>query len=105
MTTAIEAPDFLNGIITPGAYTEDTRRELRELAVHLLVDNQRLERAGGGTRMHLLLHVEPALDHAAKVGWNRGDIHADADRQYGQWLIDNAGNRPGGEQVDTLKAA
>ena len=105
MTTAIEAPDFLAGIITPGAYSETDRRELRELAVHLLVDNQRLQRGGSGTRMHLLLHVQPALDHAAKAGWDRGDMHAEADRQYGQWLIDNAGNRPGAKQADTLKAA
>lgn len=91
MCTAIEAPDFLASVITPGAYTEATRRELRELAIHLLVDNQRLQRVGARTRMHLLLHVEPAIDHAAKAGWDRGDIHADADRTYGQWLIENAG--------------
>ena len=75
----------------PPRITEDDRRELRDLAIHLLVDNYKLERAGAGTRMHLLLHVQPALDHATKVGWDRGDIHADADREYGQWLIDNAG--------------
>lgn len=91
MCTSIEAPDFLNGIITPGAYTENDRRELRSLAIHLLIDNQRLQCAGAATRMHLLLHVQPALDHAAKAGWDRGEIHADADREYGQWLIDNAG--------------
>ena len=91
MCTYIDAPDFLDGVITPGRYTEDDRRELYELAVHLLADNQRLQRAGRGTRMHYLLHVQPAIDHAAAVGWDRGDIHADADREYGQWLIDNAG--------------
>lgn len=94
MCQPLEAPDFLIGIITPGApaaYTESDRRELRDLAVHLLVDNQRLERAGSGTRMHTLLHVQPAIDHAVKVGWDRGDILAASDREYGQWLIDNAG--------------
>lgn len=94
MCESLEIPDFLTGIVTPNsprAYTEDDRRELRDLAIHLLVDNYKLERAGAGTRMHLLLHVQPALDHATKVGWDRGDIHADADREYGQWLIDNAG--------------
>lgn len=94
MCQPLEVPDFLAHIVTPNspaAYTETDRRELYELAVHLLVDNQKLQRAGAGTRMHDLLHVQPALDHAAKVGWDRGDIHADADREYGQWLIDNAG--------------
>lgn len=91
MTQPIDIPDFLADILTPGAYTEDDQRELRDLAIHLLVDNQKLQRAGAPTRMHLLLHVQPAIDHAAKVGWDRGDIHADADREYGQWLIDNAG--------------
>lgn len=90
--TTIEAPDFLDGVITDGAYTEADRRELRDLAVHLLVDSQKLQRAGSGTRMHLLLHVQPAIDHAAKAGWDRGDIYAAADREYGQWLIDNAGH-------------
>ena len=91
MCTFIEAPDFLDGVITPGRYTEADRQELRDLAIHLLADNQRLQRAGVGHRMHYLLHVQPAIDHAIKVGWDRGDIHAAADREYGQWLIDNAG--------------
>lgn len=91
MCTYIDPPDFLDGVITPGRYTEDDRRELRELAIHLLVDNQKLQRAGVGTRMHYLLHVQTAIDHATKAGWDRGDIHAAADREYGQWLIDNAG--------------
>ncbi|MEV4784025.1 hypothetical protein AB0K53_00975 [Streptomyces tuirus] len=94
MCQSLDVPDFLNGIITPGApaaYTETDRRELRDLAVHLLVDNQKLQRAGAATRMHHLLHVQPAIDHAIKVGWDRGDLHAAADREYGQWLIDNAG--------------
>ncbi|MFJ9012322.1 hypothetical protein [Streptomyces canus] len=94
MTQTLDIPDFLQGVVTPGApdaYTEADRRELRDLAVHLLADNQRLQRAGTGYRMHYLLHVQPAIDHAVTVGWDRGDIHAYADRQYGQWLIDNAG--------------
>lgn len=94
MCTALDIPDFLDGIVTrgqPTAYTENDRRELRELAIHLLIDNQKLQRAGVGTRMHLLLHVQPAIDHAVKAGWDRDDIHAEADRDYGQWLIDNAG--------------
>jgi hypothetical protein len=94
MNHNLDIPDFLAGVITPGApdaYTEADRRELYDLAVHLLVDNARLQRAGRGTRMHYLLHVQPAIDHATKVGWDRGDIHTDADRTYGQWLIDNAG--------------
>lgn len=94
MTQTLDIPDFLQDVVTPGApdaYTEADRYELRDLAVHLLAENQRFQRAGRGTRMHYLLHVQPAIDHAAKAGWDRGDIHADADRQYGQWLIDNAG--------------
>lgn len=94
MCQTLDTPDFLIGIVTPGAsaaYTSDDRHELRDLAIHLLVDNQKLQRAGSATRMHYLLHVQPAIDHAAKVGWDRGDIFADADREYGQWLIDNAG--------------
>lgn len=94
MCQPLDIPDFLVGIVTPGsptAYTETDRRELRALAIHLLVDNQKLQRAGCGARMHDLLHVQPALDHAVKVGWDRDDIHSEADREYGQWLIDNAG--------------
>ena len=97
MTMTIEtiaAPDFLAGVITPGApraYTEDDRRELRDLAVRFLVESQRLQRAGDAHRMHYLLHVMPAIDHAVKVGWDGGELHAEADREYGQWLIDNAG--------------
>lgn len=93
MCTPLDPPDFLHSLITPapGAYTDTDRRELRELAIHLLVDHQKLQRAGSATRMHLLLHVTPAIDHAAKVGWDRDEIHAEADREYGQWLIDNAG--------------
>ena len=93
MSQTLDTPDFLTDVVTPGAptaYTEETRRELRDLAVHLLVDHQRLLRGGEPTRMHLLLHVHPALDHAAKVGWDRGEIHRAADREYGQWLIDEA---------------
>jgi len=94
MTTALDIPDFLNGVVTPtspNAYTEDDRRELRELAVHLLVDSARLQRAGRKHRMHYLLHVQPAIEQAVEVGWDRYDIRADADREYGQWLINNAG--------------
>ncbi|MET7687997.1 hypothetical protein ABZT06_08450 [Streptomyces sp. NPDC005483] len=94
MTQTLDIPDFLQGVVTPGspaAYTETDHVELRDLAVHLLADNQRLQRAGRGIRMHYLLHVQPAIEHAVTVGWDRGDIHADADRTYGQWLIDNAG--------------
>lgn len=91
MSATIDTPDFLADVITPGTFTEADRREVYDLAVHLLVDNYRLERAGDATRLHYLLHVQPAVDHAVKVGWDRGDIHADADRAHGQWLIDNAG--------------
>lgn len=94
MCQPLDVPDFLHGIVTPGApaaYTEDDRIELRTLATHLLVDNQKLQRAGDGHRMHLLLHVLPAIDHAVAAGWDREEIHADADRDYGQWLIDGAG--------------
>jgi hypothetical protein len=94
MCQPLEVPDFLQGIVTPGApaaYTEDDRIELRSLAIHLLFDYQRLQRAGAGTRMHLLLHVGPAVDHATKVGWDRGELHAAADREYAEWLIENAG--------------
>ncbi|MGW2721414.1 hypothetical protein [Streptomyces sp. NPDC001492] len=93
MNQTLDVPDFLDGIVTPGsptAYTEDDRRELRELAIHLLVDNQKLQQAGASHRMHFLLHVLPALDHAAKAGWDRSEIHAAADREYGQWLVDEA---------------
>jgi len=91
MRTTIDAPEFLTGVITPGAYTEDDRHELRDLAVRFLIDNQRLQRAADAHRMHYLLHVIPAIQHAADAGWDPADIHADADRTYGQWLIDNAG--------------
>lgn len=91
MCTTIDAPEFLNGIVNPGAYTDNDRRELHDVAVHLLVDNQKLQRAGCATRMHLLLHVLPAIDHAVAAGWDHEEIHADADRDYGQWLIDGAG--------------
>ena len=93
MCQPLDVPDFLADVVTPGqpaAYTETCRRELRNLAIHLLVDHQKLQRGGEPTRMHLLLHVHPAIDHAVKVGWDRGEIHREADREYGQWLIDEA---------------
>jgi hypothetical protein len=89
--TPLAPPGFLKGIVTPGAYTEEDRVELRDLATRMLIDNHRLQRAGSGTRMHLLLHVRTAIDHAADAGWDRGNIHIEADRTWGQWLIDNAG--------------
>jgi hypothetical protein len=94
MQQSLDVPDFLKGIVTPGApgaYTEEDRIELSDLAVHMLIDNHRLQRAGSGTRMHLLLHVRTAIDHAVDAGWDRGAIHIEADRTWGQWLIDNAG--------------
>lgn len=94
MNQTLDIPDFLDGIVTPEsptAYTADDRRELRALAIHLLIDNQKMQRAGDPTRMHLLLHVLPAVDRAVEVGWDHAEIHAAADREFGQWLIDNAG--------------
>ncbi|MFE6829107.1 hypothetical protein [Streptomyces sp. NPDC057690] len=35
--------------------------------------------------------VQPAVNTPTAVGWTDRQIHVDADRRYGQWLIDNAG--------------
>lgn len=94
MNQTLDIPDFLDGIVTSGsptAYTEADRRELRSIAIRMLVDNQKMQRASDPTRMHLLLHVLPAVDRAVEAGWDHAEIHADADRQFGQWLIDIAG--------------
>jgi len=91
VTTTISAPDFLVDIITPGTYDESDRRELRALAIKFIVDHQKMQRAGDTNRMYFLLHLLPAIEHAVAAGWDRQEIHADGDRAYAQWLIDNAG--------------
>jgi hypothetical protein len=43
MNHTLDIPDFLIDVVTPGAphaYTEDDRRELYDLAVHLLATRQ-----------------------------------------------------------------
>lgn len=64
--------------------------QARENAIRVLIASQKADRAGRATDpVHR--QVVPALDQAKAAGCNLRSIHADADRRYGQWLIDNAG--------------
>lgn len=67
-----------------------TTATVREAAVVSLVDSMRRERAGQDTDSHYRQVVQPALNAARAAGYSGADIHGEADRQYGQWLIDNS---------------
>jgi hypothetical protein len=62
----------------------------RETAINLLVECSKLDRAGRDSSSFYRQRVQPALAAAAKAGQAAG-VFAEADRRYGQWLIDNAG--------------
>ncbi|MFJ4785123.1 hypothetical protein [Streptomyces sp. NPDC088794] len=64
---------------------------LTETAVDLHVAYEKARRAGSPTDEFLTKTVIPATDRAVAAGADFDSIHADADRKYGQWLIDNAG--------------
>ena len=64
-----------------------------ETAVNLRVDYDKKLRAGDETNSFLLDQVLPAVDAAINAGSSKQDIHNEADRRYGQWLIDNAGRQ------------
>jgi hypothetical protein len=68
-----------------------TRETLLETAIASLVESMRRERAGEDVGSHYRDQVEPAVDAALAAGWTGRDIHGGADRCYGQWLIDQAG--------------
>lgn len=63
-----------------------------ETAIDLLVECSKLDRAGRDSATFYTQRVQPALEVAAATGRNV-DLFAEADRRYGQWLIDNAGRR------------
>jgi protein subunit release factor B len=60
-------------------------------AVARLVEMSKMDRAGQNTSSYYRGTVQPAVTAATAVGCNLTEIHAEADRTYGQWLIDNAG--------------
>ena len=53
--------------------------------------SEKMRRAGAPTDEFLTKTVMPATNRAVAAGVDFGDIQAEADRTYGQWLIDNAG--------------
>ncbi|MFH8531530.1 hypothetical protein ACH4GE_24305 [Streptomyces tendae] len=64
--------------------------QAREAAIQAIIASQKADRAGRTTDpVHR--QVVPALDQAKAAGCNLRSIHAEADRRYGQWLINNAG--------------
>ncbi|WP_432130606.1 hypothetical protein [Streptomyces tendae] len=64
--------------------------QARENAIRIIIASQKADRAGRTTDpVHR--QVVPALDQAKAAGCDLPSIHAEADRRYGQWLIDNAG--------------
>ncbi|MBZ6102723.1 hypothetical protein [Streptomyces olivaceus] len=68
-----------------------SRQQLERKAVAALVDLNKKERAGERTGDFYRGTVQPAVEAAVAAGSDRTGIHADADRAYGRWLIDNAG--------------
>ncbi|MET9190108.1 hypothetical protein ABZX63_33315 [Streptomyces tendae] len=64
--------------------------QAREAAIQAIIASQKADRAGR-TNDPVHRQVVPALDQAKAAGCNLPSIHAEADRRYGQWLIDNAG--------------
>jgi hypothetical protein len=62
-----------------------------ETAVNLRVKYDKKLRAGDDANNFLLDQVLPAVEKAESAGHNKQDIHNEADRRYGQWLIDSAG--------------
>ncbi|MFF7308154.1 hypothetical protein [Streptomyces sp. NPDC008137] len=64
-----------------------------ETAVNLRVEYDKKLRAGDETNSFLLDQVLPAVEAAERDGCNKEDIHDEADRRYGQWLIDGAGRK------------
>ncbi|MGW6218405.1 hypothetical protein ACWF8U_00855 [Streptomyces olivaceus] len=68
-----------------------SKQQLESAAVAALVDLNRRERAGERTGDFYRGTVQPAVEAAVAAGCDRTGIHADADRAYGRWLIDNAG--------------
>ncbi|MER6350632.1 hypothetical protein ABT186_01950 [Streptomyces sp. NPDC001634] len=67
------------------------RNQLRETAINLLVESDKKERAGEAVGDHYRTQVQPAVDAALAAGCSCSDIHSEATRRFGQWLIDNAG--------------
>lgn len=67
------------------------RSSLRGTAVRLLVELSKKERAGETTTRFYLDTVQPAVEAAVAAGCTITEVHAEADRQYGRWLIANAG--------------
>ncbi|MFE0470512.1 hypothetical protein ACFW2V_02700 [Streptomyces sp. NPDC058947] len=61
-----------------------------ENAVALRVEYDRRVRGGDPADRFLLDQVLPAVEAAENAGHSKERIHAAADREYGQWLIDNA---------------
>lgn len=70
-----------------------TREQLLETAITRVVDYNKADRAGdidpAGNVFNTV--VQPAVDAAHAAGWGSRDLFGEADRRYGQWLIDNAG--------------
>lgn len=60
-------------------------------AVTRLVEMSRMERAGQNTGSYYRNTVQPAVEAAVAAGCTITEVHAEADRQYGRWLIANAG--------------
>ncbi|WP_416476988.1 hypothetical protein [Streptomyces sp. LKA04] len=60
-------------------------------AVARLVECEKKERAGENVGDFYRTKVQPAVNAAMQAGCPLGEIHAEADRTYGRWLIDNAG--------------
>lgn len=60
-------------------------------AVSRLVEMSKMERRGDNVTSYYQNTVQPAVKAATGAGCTLTEVHAEADRIYGQWLIDNAG--------------
>ncbi|CAL9648889.1 hypothetical protein [Streptomyces sp. NPDC003781] len=64
--------------------------QAREAAIQAIIASQKADRAGR-TNDPAHRKVVPAIDKAKAAGCNMHELSAEADRRYGQWLVNNAG--------------
>lgn len=65
-------------------------QRIRENAIDLLVQAAIADRAGAH-RSPIHARAEAGVTAARDAGFKQQDIHTEADRRYGRWLIDHAG--------------
>jgi hypothetical protein len=67
------------------------KNTLKAAAVGYLVKMSKMDRAGENISSYYRNTVQPAVQAATAAGCTLTEVHAEADRTYGRWLIANAG--------------